>query len=366
LKVAHITTVHPKNDNRILYKECISLKNAGYDVSLIVAGTSDDNINGIKIVGFKKEKNRFKRIVKTSFFDLLKICNRVDADIYHFHDPEIMFAGLILKLKGKKVIYDIHENNPAAILSKPYIKSKLLKKILSKMIDVTEKTIVTFFDAIVTARPDISERFKHKNIITLRNFPILPDFSKIKDIEIKKTKPSVIYVGGMSTIRGINELLEAFKLLENVELWLLGPVKEKSLEEKINSIDNVKYFGVVEPYEVFSYINMADIGIITFLEAPNHVKTLATKPFEYMACGKPIIMSNFKYWRETFGKSALYVDPSNPKDIADKINFLIKNKEMMEKMGKLNKELSKKEYNWEKESDKLLNLYKKLEKDVHD
>ena len=355
--------MHPKNDNRIFYKECVSLKHNGFDVSLIVAGEENQKINNINIIGLKKNKNRIKRIIMTSFFDLISLCKKIDADIYHFHDPEIIFAALYLKLLGKIVIYDIHENNPAAILSKPYIKYKFQKKIISTVFNLVEQFASNFFDAIVTARPDISERFNHKRIITLRNFPILPDFSKLKTIDIKKTKPAVIFVGGMTKLRGINELLDAFDKLDDCELWLLGPISDKSLEKRIlNSTKNVRYMGVVEPYEVFSYIKEADIGIITFLEAPNHIQTLATKPFEYMACGKPIIMSNFDYWKNTFEESSLYVDPSNSNDISDKITSLLSNKSLIDIMSTKNKNLSKNKYNWENECEKLIELYGELSK----
>ncbi|HHC11104.1 MAG TPA: glycosyltransferase [Campylobacterales bacterium] len=364
MKIAHITSVHKPNDNRIFYKEVTTLYNNGYDISLIVAGADTKRVNNIDIIGYPKtDGGRFKRMIKTSFIDIIKVCNRVNADIYHFHDPELILVGLYLKLKGKKVVYDIHENNPASILSKPYIKSKFMRVLLSKSFNLFEQISSKFFDALVTARPDITERFKHKNIITLRNFPILPNFSKIEDIKIEKIKPSVVYVGGMDSGRGINELLDSFETLDNYELWLLGPIAEKDLEDRIKyKSKNVRYFGIVEAYEVFSYINQADIGIITFLEAPNHINTLATKPFEYMACGKPLIMSNFEYWQDTFGECSLYVDPSNPKDISIKIDILMKDKELRVKMGNLNKELSLNEYNWEKESNKLLILYKDLEK----
>ena len=292
---------------------------------------------------------------------MIKACKEVNADIYHFHDPELIFTGLYLKILGKKVIYDIHENNPASILSKPYIKSALKKKILAIIFDSFEKIAIKFFDAIVTARPDITKRFNHKNMITLRNFPILPDLSKSNNIKITKTKPSVIYVGGMHSQRGTFELIDAFEFLDEYELWLLGPVKEKSLQEKIEkSSKNIRYFGLVEAYEVFEYINKADAGIITFLEEPNHVNTLATKPFEYMACAKPMIMSNFPYWKETFQESSLYVNPSNPKDIEYKVRQLLGDKELMTYMGELNRELSKNQYNWEKESQMLLKVYEEM------
>lgn len=363
MKVAHITTVHPRNDNRIFYKECVSLNEKGYDISLIIAGEESEKIDGINIIGYEKEVSRVKRIVKTSFFELIKVCKSVNADIYHFHDPEIIFVGVYLKLLGKKVIYDIHENNPAAILSKPYIKSKFLKKTISILFNIIEKTLSRKFDALVTARPDISERFNHKKIVTLRNFPILPDFDNLKKIDIKKEKPCVIFVGGMTKLRGIPQLIDAFEKLDSYELWLLGPISDEQIKLRIdNGAKNVKYIGIVEPYEVFSYIQEADIGIITFLEAPNHIKTLATKPFEYMSCGKPMIMSNFNYWMDTFTESSLYVNPSDSKDISNKITNLLSNKELMNEMGRKNKKLSEEKYNWNSEREKLYKLYEELSK----
>jgi glycosyltransferase involved in cell wall biosynthesis len=360
MKILHITTVHPQNDNRIFYKECQTLKNEGYDISLLIAGEETKNIDGINIVGFKKEKTRLKRFFKTSFLDLISICLKQEADIYHFHDPEIIFAGLFLRLKGKKVIYDIHENNPASILSKPYIKSIYIKKIISNILNYIEQLSSKYFTALVTARPDITERFNHKNIITLRNFPILPNISTLDNKSIIKTKPSIIFVGGMTKIRGLSELIDAFTIDDKYELWLLGPIKDESIKNKITNSKNVKYFGVVDAYEVFGYINQADIGIITFLPVPNHLNTLATKPFEYMACGKPMIMSDFDYWKKTFKDSSLYVDPTNSNEIYNTIDKLMSNKELITKMSILNKQLSIDEYNWEIESQKLIKLYERL------
>ena len=360
MKIAHMTSLHSQNDNRIFYKECITLVDNGYDISLIVAGAENQTLERVKIVGYKKAHGgRLKRMIKTSFFDMLRVCKKVDADLYHFHDPELIFIGLYLKIMGKKVIYDIHENNPASILSKPYIKSIFIKKLLSRIFDIFEKFVARFFDAIITARPDISKRFNHKNLITLRNFPILPSILNVKEVTLNKEKQSVIFVGGMTKIRGINELLDAFSTLDDYELWLLGPISEEKLKKRILSgCKNVKYFGVVEAYEVFSYIEKADIGIITFLPVPNHLETLATKPFEYMACGKPMIMSNFEYWKNTFDKSSYYVDPSNLDEIRKTIISLLSDKKMLQNMGLLNKQLSLNVYNWENESQKLLNIYK--------
>jgi len=363
LKIAHLTTVHPVNDNRIFYKECKTLAASGYDVTLVCAGALSTHKEGVSVVGFPKVSSRIARLMHTSFFDLLKVCKEVDADIYHFHDPEIIFAGFWLKMRGKKVVYDIHENNPASILSKPYIDSKIIKSSLSSIFNLFERMAVHFFDAIITARPDISARFKHKHLVTLRNFPIVPELSAMGKKKIEKKKPSVIFVGGMTHLRGIDHLLDAFEQLDDYTLWLLGPVAETALQDRIaKGCANVEYFGVVEAFEVFDYIQQADIGIITFLPVPNHVQTLATKPFEYMACGKPMIMSNFEYWQKTFGDSSLYVDPFDTEDIVQKVKQLLNDKVLMSQMGMRNLTLSHDEYNWTKESKKLLALYEELSK----
>jgi glycosyltransferase involved in cell wall biosynthesis len=266
----------------------------------------------------------------------------------------------MLRLIGKKVIYDVHENNPAALLSRPYLKRKFTRIILSKTIKLIEKLSSRYFSAIITARPDISLLFAKHKPFTLRNFPILPDYDKIKDIEIEKKKPSVIYVGGMTEIRGTLELIKAFEQIDEAELWLLGGFGSKEFEQRCRKLEGwkkVKYLGLVEADQIFSYIKKADIGIVTFLPKPNHITTLATKPFEYMACGLPMIMSDFEYWKDFFKDSTLYVNPADENEIAKKIKELLGDKELMHKMGEKNLELIKNEYNWEKESQVLIDAY---------
>ncbi len=361
MNICHITSVHNATDNRIFYKECISLKNIGFNVSLIAPGVEDHLKDGIKVYGIPANAKRIKRFILTSFFYSYKKVKNINAEIFHFHDIELIPVGVLLKLSGKKVIYDIHENNPAALLSRPYMKNEMLKVLLSKTIDIFEKIAVHFFDALITATPDISKRFiKHKPF-TVRNFPILPTYDEIPNISIEKKKQSIIYVGGMSKIRGILELITAFEQIDEAELWLLGEFESPEFEQECKNLkgwDNVKYFGRVKPFEVFSYIKQADIGIITFLPKPNHITSLPTKPFEYMACGLPLIMSNFQYWKDLFKESSLYVDPESSSDISEKIKLLLSDKKRLAEMGERNLNLAQNEYNWEKESKNLLDAYK--------
>ena len=113
MKVAHLTSVHPRHDTRIFLKMCSSLSNHGHDVSLIVAdGLGDESKNGVKIIDVGRASgNRVKRIFASSR-KVLEQAIKLDADIYHAHDPELLPACVKLKAMGKTVIFDAHEDFP--------------------------------------------------------------------------------------------------------------------------------------------------------------------------------------------------------------------------------------------------------------
>src|SRR5690625_4123064 len=110
IKVVHMTTVHHPYDPRIYYKQCMSLHNAGFDVTLIAqqAEHEDDKQHPIKHIPLKRYASRWKRMIFGSI-DMLKKAKNINANIYVFHDPELLFVGWLLKKRNNIVIYDIHE-----------------------------------------------------------------------------------------------------------------------------------------------------------------------------------------------------------------------------------------------------------------
>ena len=366
MKICHVTSVHSYKDNRIFYKEILSLKEEGYDVCLI-APNAPMEFKGVRIYSNAFNGGRLKRFVVQSLFRTLKHAFKAKADVYHLHDPELMPTAFILRCMGKEIVFDVHENLPAAILSKPYLKTPLARKLTASLLSAVERFFLFFFHKIVTARPDISSRLERFQPYTLRNFPILPSEDELTkqtaENRISKYRKSVIYVGVMTAIRGTHELVEAFDQLDDFELWLLGPFGDEHFEQSLRASKgwrNVRYFGVVEPQQIFGYINRADAGIVTFWPEPNHLRTLATKPFEYMACGLPLVMSDFEYWREFFGDGSVYVDPTSPTEIARTIRGLLNDNKRMESMGRANELKSKTEYNWLAERKQLFDLYSSL------
>ena len=117
--------------------------------------------------------------------------------------------------------------------------------------------------------------------------------------------------------------------------------------------------------EVYQFIHKADVGIALLYPIKNYLTSLPVKAFEYMAAGKPFIMSDFPYWKEMFGECALYADPLNPTEIADKIDKLKNNKTLLSNLGEKGRDLVHSKYSWELEKQKLLNLYKRLLKNAN-
>ncbi|RKX54555.1 MAG: glycosyltransferase family 1 protein [Thermotoga sp.] len=362
-KVCILTSVHPPFDGRIFHKEAKTLAKAGYDVVLIAQHNEEEIIDGVRIVPLPKPRNRFERMTRV-VWRLFRLALREKADVYHFHDPELIPVGLVLKLFGKKLIYDVHEDVPQDILTKNWIGNSIVREIASFFFSGFENLSCTFFNGIVAATPDIAKKFPSQKTITLRNFPILELIDKTEPLDISKQKPIIIYAGGLMKIRGIKEIVQAMEFVgDRAELWLLGKWENEEFERECESLkgwEYTKYLGYVPYGKHYSFIKMANIGVINFLPLPNQQKAMPNKPFEYMVCSLPMIMSNFSYWQGIFGECALFANSYNPKDIAEKILYLLDNPDEAKRLGNNGRKLIEEKYSWENESKKLLGVYKKL------
>ncbi|AOV08782.1 glycosyltransferase [Sporosarcina ureilytica] len=365
MKICHLTSVHLHTDTRIFIKECKSLAEAGFEVHFVVPDAPTSMIDGVQVHGVTKGTgNRFNRMTKT-VDRVYKKGLEIDADVYHFHDPELIPVGLKLKKHGKKVIYDIHEDLPRALLSKIWI-NPLIRKPLAWLFEVYENYGARKFDVLMTATPFITERFKNvnTNTININNYPLLNELQSTELESDQEKQKQVCYVGGLGLIRGANQLLDAADLI-NGSINIAGPINPQKLEEQIIAHNNIEYLGVINRLQVKELLASSVAGIVTFLPEPNHINAQPNKMFEYMSAGIPVICSNFPLWRSIIEKHdcGICVNPENPIEIAYAINYLFENPDIAKRMGQNGRKAVETEYNWEKESQKLIEAYKKLQND---
>jgi glycosyltransferase involved in cell wall biosynthesis len=362
-KVCVITTVHNPFDTRIFHKEAKTLAKAGYEVVLIAQHDKNEVVDSISIIALPKPKNRVFRILFLGW-KAYKIALKQNADVYHFHDPEFIFFGILLKLYGKKVIYDVHEDVAKQILYKSWIGNRLLRKIISKIFSFFEKIYSIFFSYIITATEGIAEKFLIEKTIVIRNVPSLELIDEIKPKNYKKEKKIIIYAGGLTRVRGIKEVIKAMEYMDtDYELALIGKWQSIGFKmecERLRGWEKTKYLGFLQLEKVLCYMKTADLGICLLFPEENYITGLPVKAFEYMACSLPIIMSEFYKDSNIFNECALFARHDDPKDIGTKMKYILQDKVIRLKLGKLGRALVEKEYNWEKEKIKLLQTYQKL------
>ncbi|MEA3475261.1 MAG: glycosyltransferase [Candidatus Cloacimonadota bacterium] len=362
-KIFVFTSVHRWNDIRIFQKESISLAKK-YNIEFHApADFKYKKVNGIEIFGLPLWKKVSER--KDIRKELWKRIKNSDAEVFHFHDPELIFMGIYLKIfKRKKVIYDVHENVAKQIINKDYIPTLLLKRIISFLYRIIEFAIIILFDNIVVAGDDILKNFYNK--IVLNNYPIINPNNRWEKIDKDNT---ISYLGGVSRIRGAEEIARAFQIINytkkyNIKLKIIGRFEDNGYENYFlkKYKECVSFLGWKSPSEAYEEVSKSLAGIVLYLPIPNHMNLRSNKVFEYMECRVPIIYSDFPDWKRKLNKLdvGLAVNPKDPMKIAEAITYLLENPEKADQMGRNGRNAVKKIYNWNIEEEKMFKMYERL------
>jgi glycosyltransferase involved in cell wall biosynthesis len=365
MKVVQMTSVHSRFDVRIHLKECRSLAAAGHEVTLLVADGEGPALaeGGVRIVDVGlRQKRRIRRAVLTGAA-MWRAARRLRADVYHMHDPELLPWGVLLRLEGRTVIYDAHEHLADDILSKPYLSPGMMR-VLVATVSPGELAMAGMMSAVVAATPAILARFAGhaRNPVGVYNFPLAHELARAGDWS--KREGRACYVGGISISRGIRQIAAAATHCRT-QIVLAGPLWDGLTEQSLAATpgwDRLCYVGPLSRRQVGELMGAARLGIVTFLPTPYHVESLPNKLFEYMSAGIPVVASNFPLWKSIVEEtgSGICVDPLDPQAIAAAIDRLAGDDEYAARCGRNGMASVAREYNWARQAEKLLDLYRRL------
>ena len=364
-RIVHLSSLHTRYDTRIFVKMCVTLASHDYDVTYVVADGSGSEVrDGVRIddVGLRAG-GRFARMRKTTR-RLFDAALALDADVYHLHDPELIPGGLMLKRRGKIVIFDAHEDLPEQIRNKPYL-NPLSRAVLAWIFARYQQLTLPRFDALVGATPLITGKLSKINplSVNVNNFPVVEEFDFVEDWSSRL--PEVTYLGGIAEIRGIKQNVLAMGLTRGVRLNLAGSFSEPATEAEVRAYPAwslVNELGFLDRGRINALLARSMAGLVTLHPVSNYIDSQPVKMFEYMAAGIPVIASNFPSWREVVegNDCGLCVDPMDVSAIAAAIQFLVDNPRRAQEMGRNGRMAVERKFNWNNEAARLLQLYERL------
>jgi glycosyltransferase involved in cell wall biosynthesis len=370
-KIVHLSTVHPAHDVRIALKESAALAGAGYSVVLLAPAANRAMPGGVCGVPLRPVGSRLRRATLGQLrAGLAALHERAAA--YHFHDPELIPLGLLLKLLGRRVIYDVHEDLPRQLRVKTWLPAPL-RCALAPLVDGLERGAALCFDGVVAATDTIAERFPRNKTVVVRNLVNLDEFPEPADGFGAERPPIAAYIGGISIARGLEQMLAAVDGVQQevqAKLVLAGPVQGDVAEKALADADpeQVEYRGQLDRTGVRALLSEARVGLVLLHPVPSYMESLPVKLFEYMAAGLPIIASDFPAWRQLLKDvdCVRWVDPHDAEAVARELAWLFTHPAEADAMGRRGRQAVEERYNWQQEKAVLLNFYRDLLADQPD
>jgi glycosyltransferase involved in cell wall biosynthesis len=361
------TSAHSWDDIRILRKEAVSLVKK-YQVELHAPAQFEyREYEGVKVYGLPQWKKVSDRGMIRK--ELRRRIKESDAEILHFHDPELIPLAIAAKwFYHKKVIYDIHEDFPSLIRHKAWI-PRSLRGMVAFAFRHLERLACRFFDHLITTSTAIDNRFTHYPSTIVTNYPRLQLNGKFP--EKPKGTVAFIYAGSMEDVRGIRELGHAFiqagerssmKMKLNIAGPLRGSVEFQNDMETIFSHPLIEYHGVLEFEKALELMKSCHVGLIPFLPLACNQNIVPHKLFDYMTAGLTILASDYPGWPTELmnGEIGMLFDPLNQEITVKRLLALAAEPGRIKQMGRRAFDLVREQFSWESQEEQLLGVYEIL------
>lgn len=367
--VVHLTVVHRPDDTRIYHRECRSLAQAGYRVSLVAPAARPDPTGAVQclpIPGFTRRLARGRRAL-VGHPSLLLAAARLRADLYHVHDPELLFIAYLLKrLRGALAVYDVHEDYRVRLRAREWL-PRGLRGLGAGGAGRWETLLAPRMDGIVAVSETIARHFPGQPLAVVRNYPLEPANLGVAAVPAEREAALLLSTGGVTNFGGVVEVASALQLAvtPGVRLAVLGGHRDRGAVQALAGVarpGRVELVGQVPLSEVYRWMARATIGAVCNQPLHGYEHAEPTKLFEYMAAGLPVIASHSPPWSDVVVASGcgVVVDPTDPTAIATAIDRLLGDPGRLLAMGERGQQAVAERFSWESQAAALRHLYHRL------
>jgi glycosyltransferase involved in cell wall biosynthesis len=364
VRIVHCATTHRAGDPRIFQKECRSLAAAGYDVVYVVPHDRDEVVEGVQLRAVPVPRDGRERLTTTVRAVYERALSEGPEAVIHLHDSDLLVAGLRLKRRGRRVVYDTHEDTPKQMRYQHWI-PRALRPVASGVAALLERVAGRAFDGIIAAEPENARRFPPEKTVTVHNFPIVEELLDPEAQAYELRQPVLLYVGSITRVRGLDEMMQAAAVLNaerGAELVLAGPFHPASLEAEVSRQPGVRVTGYLTRPQVAHWIGRARVGLVVLHPTRKYLESYPTKLFEYMAAGLPVVASNFPVWHRMVEDAGcgLTVNPRDPVELIEAVRWILDHPDEAAAMGARGQAAVREHYDWSHEAERLVRFYHRL------
>lgn len=372
LKVCHFASVHTTTDTRVFHRECTSLAKF-FDVTFIGIGNKSGLMNNVNVIAVPKPSNRIYRLLFTTW-KVFFLAWKQHADIYHIHDAELIPFAFLFALRGKKVIYDIHENTYEDIMRKPWILDSF-RWVLGLLFKTLEwLSAQSMYTILVIAKPEFAKKFITRKRVIIQNFA---DFEQFNSYRITQRQAIVannlFYIGTVydyyydliPIIKALHILKQQGKIIHFHCVGYKGRYVDtvlSKLPEYQELKEQLHFYGYLNTTEGYEISKTCKVGLCLKNQPEEILLSHERKFFEYMAAGLPVLACNYHIYKEIIdthqiGKYVTIDDATAISAALDELFFTTQKLDMYAANGVDAAELT---FNWHAEETKLVDLYNNM------
>jgi glycosyltransferase involved in cell wall biosynthesis len=375
-RICHVTLGHDARDDRIFYKEAVSLRKVYEKVTVLAPGSGGEQV----VAGVKIMPVRAGRSMLSTVWRLWRAARAERARCYHLHEPQLLPLALLLRGCCRvRIVYDIHEHLPE-MLADFSNRSRAVTAVWARFLTLAERWLILLSDAVLVTSELLLRRYGkgHRKVVAIYNYPRPALFSKSCEVPprlMQKYKGDriILYHGQLARVRDLATVIQATKRaadrVANLKLLLLGPVFGAGYRgELIRLIEREQVQPLVELLDpvphpaVPVYLALAEVGLVVLPSLSVFRPSLPIKLFECMSSGLPVIGSRLPALQKVIRRAGcgLLVEPSDADSLAEAIVYLLTHPREAARMGRRGRQAVRDIYNWKRMEERLFAVYSKV------
>lgn len=303
-RVVHVTTAHRADDVRVFERECRSLADSRrYDVYLAAAGSIPAG-SGVTLIPLPpKPSSRAERFISGPR-KALALPQVLAADLWHFHDPELLPVALTLATRGRRVIWDAHEDYLAQFHesgAKHWV-PRPLRGVVRRGTGAMLAAIDRYASGVVAATPTIASRYTNSRTVIVGNEARLEHFSPCRpDYDSRQ----ILFTGKPGPWELFDEVVNAVALVPGARLVVAGEDPDPAIWGRARATlgHRIAHLGWLDRAGLAKAISASSLGLVTYADIPAYSVSSPTKSFEFAAAGLPVVATPNRMNIKTLGVS---------------------------------------------------------------